>query len=139
MNKTKNAIVAILAAATLTACADTSGAGNEFTITGTIKTVGERSITVVNIDIIDAHGEAADWWDAGEYQVHDNYRTCSWDGLEFHTVGHGYIAGMEVELDQFHPGDTVRIEGSIRDSFKSCGKNRRYGSRPVFTTAAVDS
>ena len=52
-----------------------AGEGNDFTIRGPVQEVGERSVTILPVEVIDANGNAVDWFHPDDpTQVHDNYK-----------------------------------------------------------------
>ena len=128
--------VAVLCAGALAVAGcgeDYDGNGNEFLIGAKIEHVGEHSVDVDHITVESAHGKATAWFEkSAEHQIHNNYRSCSW-GLDMHTVGQVVDSeGQKIDLDEVHKGDTVEIQGKIRDSHSSCGKYSHYDDRPVF-------
>ncbi len=121
-----------LSSVVLASCANTSGKGNEFVVTGTITTLGDQSITIDDVIVGEAFGEATDWFIDGAHQVHDNYRTCETLGYGRKTVGRVVVDGQSAGLDSLSPGDVVEVTGTIRESALQCGQRTRYEFRPVF-------
>lgn len=109
---------------------NTSGGGNEFVIDATVYHVGKHSVTVHEVSVVEASGKARSWFH-GKHQIHNNYNNCGWHGR--HRVGHEYDpSGVALRLEDFRPGDRVRIIGSIRENASSCGKNQQWHWRPVY-------
>lgn len=111
------------------------GEGNNFTIEGPVQDVGDNSITIFPIKVLDAEGKAADWFHADdETQVHDNYHN-EWCNQK--DVGQVYdTAGHIEELSDVREGEWVKLTGHTRESKESCGKTPIWDDRPVFDTAA---
>lgn len=121
----------------LAACANTSGEGNEFVVTGTITALGDQSITIDDVTVREALGEATDWFIDGAHQVHDNVRTCVALGDGRRTVGRVVVDGQPSTLGGLKPGDVVEVTGTIRESALKCGQPARYALRPVFDVVEV--
>lgn len=114
---------------------NTSGRGNEFRINATVDHVGDHSVTVTDVVTLEAYGKAETWFHSGKHQIHDNYNNCSWHGR--HYVGHLLDdQGLQVPLNDLGRGETVEIEGAIRQNASNCGKNEIWKWRPVFVTIA---
>jgi hypothetical protein len=131
------AVAAVSGALAVAGCgAETSGSGNDFKIEGDVVLAGHNSVSINHIEVLKAEGEAEGWFEDGKiHKVHDNYRKCdgSWGGLKIHVAGtETTIEGRAESMADVKPGDSVRLEGKIRDSFTFCGKTDEWESRPVF-------
>lgn len=117
------------------------GDGDEFEVQGQVIDVGERSVNIRILRVIEAEGDARSrYLDNGESiigketRVHDNYQG-GW--CEENTVGQEFgLEGQVIDLREIKQGDLVDIIGNIRESKKRCGGRRtgfsRYEKRPVY-------
>lgn len=110
------------------------GDGNSFTIRGPVQEVGDNSITILPVDVVDAEGKSIDWFEADDAtRVHDNYNN-EWCNQK--DVGEVFdTAGDPQGLADVQEGEWVELQGSIRESKETCGKYARWEHRPVFETA----
>lgn len=110
-----------------------AGEGNNFTIRGPVQEVGERSVTILPAEVIDANGQAVEWFHPDDpTQVHDNYKDGSCD---ITTVGNAQDrSGATESLEDIQEGEWVEIQGQIRESKTSCGKSPMWEDRPVFVS-----
>lgn len=107
------------------------GEGNEFIIRGPVLDVGDDSVKILPLEIVDADGKAKNWFHTDdETRVHDNYKN-GWCNQK--EVGDVYdVNGLEEDLDDLQEGEWVEIHGKIRESKVHCGKHPRWNWRPVF-------
>ena len=145
----KNRVLAlggVLGVFALTGCGEEpnyAGKGNEFEIIATVEHTGKRSITTLDesVKVIAVRGLATGWFDKGEHQIHDNYKSKegSFNCEEIISVGETIDAtGNPVELENILPGTRVEIEGAIRDSSENQGKGGcPLHQRPVYDTVTI--
>lgn len=110
------------------------GEGNDFIIRGPIQDVGDNSIQILPLEVVEAEGKAEDWFHGDDpTRVHDNYKDewCNQD-----EVGEVFDAdGNPQLLADIQEGEWVELSGQIRESKTSCGKTPMWDHRPVFETA----
>jgi len=113
------------------------GNGHEFEIQGQVVGVGDSSVKVKILKVIEAEGRAASRYLVNgesnigkETRVHDNYEG-SW--CEESVVGQEFdYEEREIDLADIAIGEFVDIIGNIRDKKDSCGKYATYSERPVY-------
>lgn len=109
------------------------GEGNEFVIRGPIQDIGDNSVQILPIEVLEGNGAAEDWFEPDDpTRVHDNYEGEWCTQQEVGVVLD--VQGVEQELDALEEGQWVEIHGRIRESKTSCGKTPTWDDRPVFDT-----
>jgi hypothetical protein len=108
-----------------------SGEGNEFTIRGPILDVGDNSVKIMPLEILEVNGKSESWFETDdETRVHDNYKNSGCDQKEVGVIYDQFGTGEN--LDDLQAGEWVEITGKIRESKSSCGKTQAWNWRPVF-------
>lgn len=139
LSTTRNRIIAAtmlgIGALTMSGCGtldkNYSGEGNEFTIRGPIIDVGDNSVKILPVVILEVNGKATSWFDIDdETRIHDNYENKGCDQKEVGIIYDAYRNPME--LDGLDVGEWVEVVGKLRESKSACGKYASWDWRPVF-------
>lgn len=133
--------LALLLALIVAGCGQNySGSGNEFKLYAKIVRVGNSSVTVTDIRLIESQGKATGWFAKNpHHQIHNNYNECSFRHSR-HWVGRVYRSAKNkidrISIRDLRAGQLVYMTGAIRENAHTCGKTPIYKWRPVYEFAA---
>ena len=115
-------------------CANPSGEGNEFVVTGEVTHVGTQSIGADIFEIDETNGDANGWFEDGTYHViHDN---CDCHGFWSGRKQYGHVEnfdGETIDISEVVVGECIEFTGKIR----SDNDGKYTSERPVYEVAQV--
>jgi hypothetical protein len=129
-------LVALLALAGLTACANYAGDGNSFSILATVTESSGDAVRINHITVQSSQGEANGWFDDNggwfeqdHWMLHNNFHDGDSIWAPKRYVGHTYDREMhEIPLETVKVGQHIQALGKIRSDKE--GKSSSY--RAVF-------
>lgn len=133
-NRLRALALALGLGAVAVSCANYSGEGNEFSVSGQVTNAGKQSLKAEIYDIGVTHGDAHNWFEIGhEHRLHDN---CDCHGTWTGRKQYGIVLdlkGGEIEPSQVAVGSCVEFTGKIR----SDNEGKYHTDRPVYDIAQL--